>query len=406
MVSGKSVRRGLKSSLFLLVSLLYMPIGYSSAISSAQIQTMNQGVLYFNVDSSSACGASGTTALIGADNPTKVWNFFKGKGLDDMHVAAIMGSLQQEAGFNPTRVEGNAKHPELPRTSTDPAGLPVVDGWYGGQTRQPGWGIVQWTPSGKVIAKASENNITGNIAELSTQLQLVWAEMSGTSPTGVKKMLDGFKTTTTIEQATSYFTTNYEGAGVVGPRLQLAQAALAQYQGTGSTSDGSNSISCGYLPPDCTSASGVDKILCAAKAYDPVSYFEGTAGGHQGGAAWHASCSTINASCVLDCSGLLNISLYDVTGGLVDRRGAVADIPNEPQSWQEVSFDQLQPGDILVVLRSSGSNHVEIVDHKQGQTIYTFGSHAADRPQEAQVGPSSYSNSSEYTYYHYIGPGV
>src|ERR1035437_4867800 len=45
-----------------------------------------------------ACSSSTSTALTGTDNPSKIWNFFRSKGLDDMHTAAIMGNIQQESG--------------------------------------------------------------------------------------------------------------------------------------------------------------------------------------------------------------------------------------------------------------------------------------------------------------------
>ncbi len=394
---SEKLYRVIRSVALLLCVLLYLPATTAFAISNEQIQTLDRGIMYFNVDVGSSC-SGGSATLIGSDNPTKTWNFFKSKGLDDMHVAAIMGNLQQEANFNPTAVEGNTKHPELPRTSTDPTNLPIVDGWPpNGGTRQPGWGIAQWTPSAKVIAKASENNITGDITQLATQLQLVWAEMNGVSPTGAKKMIDGFKNTTTLEQATAYFDTNYEAAGVVGPRLALAQASLARYQSTGSSS---TSTSCGYLPPNCTSASGVAKILCDAKAYDPVSYMEAVSAGHQGGAAWHATCPTINASCYLDCSGLVNIAVYDAFG--VDLKENVLGMYNDTKNWQHVSFNQVVPGDLVL---PTGTSHVEIVDHVQGNTIYTFGSHTSSLPQPDQVGTTSMQYQSSFTFLHYIGSG-
>ncbi len=369
-------------TMFLLV-LLYGSTNVVFAISAEQIQTMNQGILYFNVDATSSSCAGGSGALIGGDNPTKTWNYFKGQGLDDMHVAAIMGNIEQESHYNPTVMQkgGNSNNP--------------ADAGTGG------WGIVQWTPGSKVINTASKYNIATPIYELGTQLNIVWQEMNDVSPAGAQKMIAAFKNTSTLEEATSYFTKNYEAAGIVGPRLAFAQAELSRYQGTGANSTSTaTGASCNYLPPDCTSASGSAKILCAAKAYDPVSYLEAVAGGHQGGAAWHATCPTIDASCSLDCSGLVDIAVYDAFG--VDLKENVLSMYNDTRNWQQVQFNQIMPGDLVL---PTGTSHVEIIDHVQGTTIYTFGSHNGSLPQPDQVGPASMQYQSSFTFLHYIGNG-
>ncbi len=370
----------LRSIALLLCIMIYAPATSSFAISSEQIQTLNQGIMYFNVDAGSSC-AGGSSTLIGSDNPTKTWNYFKGQGLDDMHVAAIMGNLEQESSFSPTVMQkgGNSNNP------ADAGAL--------------GWGLAQWSPGSKIITAATKYNVTTPIYELGTQLSIIWQQMGDVSPAGAQKMIDGFKNTTTLEQATSYFTTNFEAAGIVGPRLSLAQAALANYQGKGGGGS-TASNSCSYLPPDCTSASGVAKILCAAKAYDPVSYLEAVAGGHQGGAAWHATCPTINASCYLDCSGLVDIAVYDAFG--VDLKENVQSMYDDAKNWQHIPLSQVVPGDLVL---PTGTSHVEIVDHIQGNTIYTFGSHNSSLPQPDMVGPTSMQYQSSFTFLHYIGNG-
>ena len=50
---------------------------------------------------SSQQGYSGADKkLVGNDNPSKAWNYFKAKGLSDIAVAAICGNINQESGFN------------------------------------------------------------------------------------------------------------------------------------------------------------------------------------------------------------------------------------------------------------------------------------------------------------------
>lgn len=417
------------------VLLVYVAANIIGAVSSqhafaaplTQQEVFEKQVVTYDVEPcASYSPSSGTAALSGGDNPEKVWNFFKSQGLSDMHVAAIMGSIQQESTFNPIIVEG---HPDpnirksIPSPSKDPSSLPAVSGWPGNSSkvRQPGWGLVQWTPSNNAVAAAKKYNITTPIFELGTQLQIIWNQMQDTSPTGVSNMVAGLKKTTNISDAVHYFTKNFEGPEIVGNRLTYAQQALQRYGGSGNTgtttpssstsatpADDAGGASCGnggstasasstFGSPDCTQATGTAKILCEAKKYDPVSYRLAGSAGHQGGAAWHKTCPTIGPSCYLDCSGLVNIAVYDAFG---------ADLRENTNSertsgnWKKIPLSQVQPGDII----QPHDSHVEIIDHVQGSTIFTFGAHTANRAQPGQVGPTSYRSSSGYTYYHYIGP--
>jgi len=341
------------------------------------------------------CGTS-STVLIGSDPATQVWNYFKGKGLDDNHVAAIMGNLKQEASYNPELIQSPPGG-----TTKDPSTVSV------------GWGIAQWTPGSKITGIYNHLHdtglvkVSGPIYALSTQLDIVWDEMNGTTPTGATHFMDGFKSASSLADATSYFTTKFEAAGVVGPRLTDAQDALKHFSGTGGgvpdASTGAGGAGCA-VSPDCGSANGTAKILCAAKRYDSVSYQESVIGGHQGAANWHKSCPTVGPSCYLDCSGLVNLAVYDSFGVDMNTNtdGERADIG---KFWKKVSFSDLQPGDIVQPGQYAGG-HVEIIDHVSGHTMYTFGAHTSKYPQPKQVGPSSYSENSGDLYLHYIGPGA
>ena len=325
-----------------------------------------------------------------------------------MHAAAVIGNLKQENGsFNPERVEGNNKHPELPTTTTDPTSLPVVDGWYGGQTRQPGWGIAQWTPSSKIVDIAKTVNITTPIQDLLTQLNIVWAEMDGTttSPVGYSgNFLTDFKATANITDATEFFRAKFEG-GTAGSRLQYAQEFLVRYADTGRLliTTTTTSTTCASVSPDCTSASGTAKILCEAKKYDPISYNLGS--GHAGAQTWKSGCPVINASCTLDCSGLVNIAVYDAFGvdlnedTTKERADAAAG-----KYWKQIPSSEVQPGDIV----QPNSGHVEIVDHIEGTVLYSFGARTNSGPQSDNVGGGHpFGNySSSYVFYRYIGPGA
>jgi hypothetical protein len=331
--------------------------------------------------------ATTTTTLTGSDNEDKVWNFLKAAGLSDAAVAGIMGSFQQESGFVPTAIEGGG-------STKDPASA--------GHT---GWGLAQWYGD-LVEGEAKDNGVTGPIYELATQLNLVMAQMKGTSPTGIQNTFDAMKNMTDPVQAATYFTPNFEGGtDPGGVRESNATAILQQYGGTGSASateaDPAGGCGSSNLSPDCQAAIGSAKIICAAKQYDTVSYSESTAGNHLpgGNPAWLKTCPTVGPSCYLDCSGLVNIAVYDAFGyDLMENTYSEA---SDTQHWQHIQLSQVQPGDLI----QPNPGHVEIIDHVDDSTIYTFGAHTDSYPQPEQVGPTTYSKDPGYVYLHWIGQG-
>ncbi len=354
----------------------------------SKIDAVLRGTQFYNCATSDTCNAGNIiTDLTGETNEERAWNFFRGKGLDDMHTAAVVGNFMQESGLNPIRME-------IGGTSQNPA-----------DADPKGWGVAQWTPGSKIVGIAQNLGITGPIFELGTQLNIVWAEMTGIAPTGYKNVVEPFNAKTTIEEAVSFFQKNYEGGANYEPRLRFAKEAFDKYKGqsTGNTTGAGAATGCGpsaALSPDCLNATGPAKILCAAKVYDPVSYELSGRAGHQGGAAWHKTCPTINASCVLDCSGLVNIAVYDVYG--VDlRQNTFAEV-SDTTNWKRISIAELGPGDIV----QPNPDHVEIVDHVQGDIIYTFGAHTSHAAQEKQVGPSSTTVRSGTVFLRYIGQGA
>lgn len=344
----------------------------------------------------SSCSSNATltsVTLTGSDNEQKAFNFFVGQGLNTVQAAAVIGNLMDESHLDPTIIQGGGD-------SNNPAAA-------GGG----GWGIAQWTPGAKITGIAQSLGVTGNITDLSTQLQIVWAEMTGTSPTGYTNLVKDLKQKTDLGSAVSFFQVNFEG-GVAGSRQQLAADALQKYGGGNGTvltsaTNPAQPSTCAALTsansPDCQSANGVAKILCDAKRYDTVSYSETGAAGHQGGAAWHKSCPTIGPSCILDCSGLVNIAVYDVFG--TDLRENTNAEASDTQYWQHIPLSQVQPGDLVQPGEYHGG-HVEIIDHVQGQTLYTFGAHTSGVPQPDQVSPTSFKAGPGDVYLHYIGPGA
>lgn len=172
-------------------------------------------------------GNAGSTTLSGKDNEEKIFNYFVSKGLSPVQSAAIVGNIQQESSFNPIEIEGGG-------TSKDPSA-----------SGTGGWGLTQWTPGSKVNGIAKRLKVTGPIYELATQLDIIWGEMGTVTPVGYSNFTKDYKKITDLAKATDFFTTNYEGAGIIGPRTAFATAALKKYgKNTPGAQSGPSSSAC------------------------------------------------------------------------------------------------------------------------------------------------------------------
>ncbi len=190
------------------------------------------------------CDANTTSvsSLVGSNPLQKIYNFFAGNGFTNIQAAAITGNIDDESSGNPLIMEngGVSKNP----VNADPNG----------------WGIVQWTPGSKVIGIAKQLNITTPIYTLSTQLEIVLAEMNGTAPTGYQDVTKGLKQINSLTAAVSFFQHNFE-SGVDGNRQQDAQAIFKLY-GNSSGNSGTTTASaiCSTGPGSCTNGSGVSSV--------------------------------------------------------------------------------------------------------------------------------------------------
>lgn len=408
-----------------LVLLVLVPLQYTVSIayaadttgmSAKQRSIMESGSHYYNVDTcivndeNSEAGSGDTSApLVGKDNEEKTWNFFKEQRLSDEQTAGIMGNMMQESHFDPEilQVGGRSKNPE--------------------DAKDLGWGIIQWSGNGssghstadKFNSLYDASGLKDDKYLLSTQLELVWGHMQNKPPiTRGDFSMDDFKKITDEKQATLYFTYHIEaGTDPGGIREQYASQILNKYTGKGDAtpstpstpeqdSGGTDEVtSCkpaaaSQASPECENASGNAQIICEAKKYDTTSYVWG--GGHAGGAAYHNACKDIDTSheCGLDCSGLVTVAVYDVYRG--NGSWDTHTLASDTHNWKEVQFDQVKPGDVI----EPNSEHVEIIDHIDGNTIFTFGAHTENTTQPKQVGPAQYTKADGQRYFTYVGAGT
>lgn len=175
-------------------------------------------------------GASDTSGDISGKATEKdIWDYFKGKGLSDEQVAGILGNIDDETGgtYDPQIVQGGGRSKTQPKT--------------GGAD---GWGLVQWTYPQQDVQQIFNDykdkyKLSGNLYDSQTQLDIIWAQMNETSPTGVNNMVKGLKGINNPGLAATYFSDNFEG-GVPGSRISDALIIYNKYKGTGPSGAGAS----------------------------------------------------------------------------------------------------------------------------------------------------------------------
>ncbi|MFI6680566.1 phage tail tip lysozyme [Kribbella sp. NPDC050470] len=143
---------------------------------------------------SGGCGCSG---LVGSNNQQKAFNYFASNGYTKEQAAGIVGNMIHESGVEPGRKEGTA-----PGTVTNPSDVVTFSG---------GWGIVQWTPAGKMINPSRQAGIDDAvIASLEYQLEFLKKQLDGETAIPEEQAGDMLKQTRTVEDAAVAFGRYYE----------------------------------------------------------------------------------------------------------------------------------------------------------------------------------------------------
>ena len=153
----------------------------------------------FEIDTSKGGGCSCVDGnLSGANNQQKAFNFFVQNGFSKEQAAGIVGNMIAESQVEPTLLQN-----DTPGTVTMPSEA----------VNSPlGWGIVQWTPAGKMINPSRDAGVPDEkIASLGYQLEYLLKQLFGPGLDG--KAGPAVKAATTIEQAAYEFGDKFERFG-------------------------------------------------------------------------------------------------------------------------------------------------------------------------------------------------
>lgn len=236
-------------------------------ISKCDLADVRTGTPYYKTCAQPACSSSsgtGSVTLTGSDTAQKVFNYFTSIGLPAFQAAGILGNMQAESGVQPQRLQGT---PSGAITTADQA-----------EGNRLGWGLVQWTPAGKMITPTKAAGKDPN--DLVVQLDFLWESLT----TGNEKRAgDLFRATTNVDDASRVFLQDFERArdrylpAEIQKRQSFSQQMLKQY-GDGAPS-GVTTVSTGCKTGDQASDDGGGVATVEGFTF-PLKTTKGTLVGH------------------------------------------------------------------------------------------------------------------------------
>lgn len=179
-------------------------------------------------------GAGGSTVVTPPDQPTNVikgsaektiWNFLKGKGLNNYAVAGIMGNLYAESGLQANNLQNSY---EKKLGYTDATYTATVDsGKYTNFVRDSaGYGLAQWTYwSRKEGLLNYAKKTKKSIGDITMQLEFLWTEMQSSA---YKKMMTTLKAAKTVRQASDAFLLDFERPANQSESVKKARAGYGE----------------------------------------------------------------------------------------------------------------------------------------------------------------------------------
>lgn len=134
-----------------------------------------------------------------------IWEFLKGKGLNDYAVAGLMGNLRAESALNPKNLQ-NSYQSKL--GFTDESYTAAVDrGSYSNFAHDSaGYGLAQWTFWSRKQNLLNYARSTGrSIGDLTMQLEFLWSELQG-----YKTVIATLRSARSVREASDAVLTGYE----------------------------------------------------------------------------------------------------------------------------------------------------------------------------------------------------
>jgi hypothetical protein len=300
-----------------------------------------------STESSGDCGCGGS--LVGTNNQQKAFNYFAANGYSKEQAAGIVGNMIHESGVEPARLQntpsGQVTHAKA-----------AVDSSLG-------WGIVQWTPAGKMIRPSltATNGDEAKVESLEWQLEFLKKQLDGDPPLPEGGAGQQLKATTSVADAAVAFGRYFErfagSEDLSNPRYTQRKTAAQQVfdhfsnaPGAGGGTDGAAG-GCGagngdivqtamsLSWPDRDESRGPNKEDARPSYQDAMPKYNGATTYYP-----YTDCGVFVAT-VMVMSGVDKDYFRRGTG---DQRTYVKGSPKFETFDNLTDVSQLQPGDILV----------------------------------------------------------
>ena len=178
------------------------------------------------------------------DRARYIWNFLKGKGLNDYAVAGLMGNLYSESALRPNNLQ-NSFEKKLGMTDKGYT-MAVNNGSYKNFIHdKAGYGLAQWTWwSRKQALLYFAQKKKASIDDLVMQLEFLWEELQ--AYTSVMRVLNK---ATSVKEASNAVLTGYEKPADQGNAVKNRRAEFGKgyFDKFSSESKASEKVSRGYF---------------------------------------------------------------------------------------------------------------------------------------------------------------
>lgn len=173
--------------------------------------------------SDSSNSSTNSSTIISKNAEKTIWNFLKGKGLNNYAVAGIMGNLYAESGLQSNNLQ-NSYEKKLGYTD-DTYTTAVDNGSYKNFIRDSaGYGLAQWTfwsrKQGLIEYAQSKGK---SIGDLNMQCEYLWKEMQGYT-----SMMNDLKSAKTIRQVSDSFLTKFEKPADQSESVKVKRAGYGE----------------------------------------------------------------------------------------------------------------------------------------------------------------------------------
>lgn len=156
-------------------------------------------------------------------NASRIWSYFRSKGLNDYGVAGLMGNLRAESGLSPINLQ-NTYEKKLKMTDEEYTAA-VDDGSYKNFVYdKAGYGLAQWTFwSLKERMLEYARSVGKSIGDLGMQLDFLYLEL-----TRNKHILSVLENATSVRQASDVMLLQYERPADQSVSVQEKRAVFGQ----------------------------------------------------------------------------------------------------------------------------------------------------------------------------------